>query len=99
MEAKYNSSCQELLCIVIAVSIRSVRVGLLEMSETKWERLNGHKELQNEAVIALHQSAKITPGTQPAVCGAEGACSVSPRLRVRSWEHAAVPGPEEPGAR
>lgn len=62
MEAKYNSSCQELLCIVIAVSIRSVRVGLLEMSETKWERLNGHKELQNEAVIALHQSAKITPG-------------------------------------
>ena len=61
-EAKYNSSCQELLCIVIAVSIRSVRVGLLEMSETKWERLNGHKELQNEEVIALHESAKITLG-------------------------------------
>lgn len=32
------------------------------MSETKWERLNGHKELQNEEVIALHESAKITLG-------------------------------------
>lgn len=61
-EAKYNSSCQELLCVVIAVSVRNASVGLLEMSETKWERLNGHKELQNEEIIALHRSSKITQG-------------------------------------
>lgn len=33
------------------------------MSETKWEQVTGHKELQNEEVIALHESAKRLDNT------------------------------------
>lgn len=66
----FQSGAQDLS----AVSMGDVRVGLLEMSETKQQRLNGHKEVQSEAASALHLTVpKIsrTQKTQQNLTGSE----------------------------